>query len=924
MAVVLTAYKVDEMPHTMAQIAEELATYADQTIQILFSLLVDVVDKRRPDVRSVLMGKDTVAENDRERLVHALQAQGIWFQLLSIVEQNTAMRRIRRIESLRGPDKVNGTYARVIGDAVATGVTAKDMQSLLHAASVQPVITAHPTEAKRVTVLEIHRRIYLLLMELESPRWTERERDGLIDDLRNEIDLLWVTGELRLSKPSVDQEVNCGLHFFNESLYDGASKVIGKLERSLSEFYPNDDFDVPAFFRFGSWIGGDRDGNPHVTGEITRGALVRNRTNVLRHYRRELQTLGMKISVASHTLDEVPADFMRALEKALNESGDKENIASHNPGEIFRQFTVCMLKKLENALDETSGSAGKESVARYSNVDALERDLRVLEKGLKDTRSEGLSKYLVRPLRHKVETFGFRTVSLDLRENSDTVNGTLAEIYCLLSGEDEAPAPDTDDWQRWVLAELARPLDTRPEFKGLSDRAVSTLDLFQIVAEAHDGPDRKCLGAFVLSMTRSASDVLAVYLLGKYAGAFSDAAGVENCLIMVVPLLETIADLRNGPAIMRELLSIPVVRRTVRELGGTQEVMVGYSDSNKDGGFFCSNWEVSKAQSKLSKVGVKSGVPISFFHGRGGSVGRGGAPTGHAIAAQPAGTINGRMRVTEQGEVISAKYANRGTAERQIELLGASVLEHTLKSGTEIELKPNPEFDEAMDAIAGLSFVAYRRLVEHSGLVTFYQAASPVDELALLNIGSRPARRFGADTLDDLRAIPWVFAWTQNRLIVPGWFGVGSALEQFLAVRGAHGEDLLSRMFQQSRLFRLIIDETEKTLPQIDLEIARDYAELVADEKIRDEVFALIEEELVRTSTMIQSITGSHEACQRFPLFRKRLSRRLPILKQIGRQQVGLIRRFRESKTAGKSEQRDMIPLLLAINCIAAGLGWTG
>lgn len=920
----LTASKAAGMPHIVAQINDELATYTDEIVQILFNVLIDVVEQRQPDLKSVLTGEETLRENNSKRLMPALQAQGIWFQLLSIAEQNAAMRRIRRVEGLRGPEQVGGTFASLFGDASAAGITAHELQKLLLTARVRPVITAHPTEAKRVTVLEIHRRIYLLLMQLESPRWTESERDALIDDLRNEVDLLWLTGELRLSQPSVAQEVNWGLHYFSESLFDGATKVVGKLERTLAERYPGFDFDVPAFFQFGSWIGGDRDGNPNVTGAITRGALVSNRLAALRHYRERLKELGMKISVASHALDNVPADFQQALEVRLRESGESDVIASNNPGEIFRQYVVCLHKKVQKTVQAAKGPLVSDFSAVYRSPDELARDLRKLEKGLKDAHCDQLSRYLVRPLRYKVETFGFRSVSLDLRENSDTVNQTLAEMYSQLNGGKEAPAPDSEQWKKWLLAELARPLDEKPKFESLSERSLSTLDMFEIVAEAQRGLDREALGAFVLSMTHSASDIFAVYLLAKYAGAFSDKNGVENCVIMVVPLLETISDLRNGPSIMRELLSTPFVRRTVRELGGTQEVMVGYSDSNKDGGFFCSNWEVSKAQSKLRKTGEAAGIPISFFHGRGGSVGRGGAPTGHAIAAQPAGTINGRMRVTEQGEVVSSKYANRGTAERQIELLGASVLEHTLKSGLEEELKPNPEFDEAMDAMAGLSYVAYRKLVEHPGLVAFYQAASPVDELALLKIGSRPARRFGAATLDDLRAIPWVFAWTQNRLIVPGWYGVGSAMQQLLAVRGQIGEDLLLRMFKESRLFRLIIDETEKTLPQIDLAIARKYAGLVPDEKISTDVFALIEEEFKLTTEMIRKITGSHEPCQRFPLFRRRLSRRLPILNQIGYQQVGLIQRFRAGKSAGKSDQQDMIPLLLSINCIAAGLGWTG
>ena len=337
--------------------------------------------------------------------------------------------------------------------------------------------------------------------------------------------------------------------------------------------------------------------------------------------------------------------------------------------------------------------------------------------------------------------------------------------------------------------------------------------------------DREAFGSFILSMTRSVADVLGVYLLAKEAGVFLDAAGTEICPLPIVPLFETIDDLRAAPAIMRELLAVPLVRRSTSWQGGVQEVMIGYSDSNKDGGFFTSNWELSKAQSKLTKLGDQTGVKIAFFHGRGGSVSRGGAPTGRAIAAQPAGSIRGRFRVTEQGEVVSSKYANRGTALYQMELLAASVFEHALKSEREEALVPHAEIDDAMEALSGASRAAYTRLISHPDLVTYFQSASPLEEISLLNIGSRPARRFGARSLADLRAIPWVFAWAQNRHLITGWYGLGSALETFIAVRGEEGEALLKRMFKDSRLFRLIMDEVEKTLLIVDLDIARDYSE---------------------------------------------------------------------------------------------------
>ena len=351
--------------------------------------------------------------------------------------------------------------------------------------------------------------------------------------------------------------------------------------------------------------------------------------------------------------------------------------------------------------------------------------------------------------------------------------------------------------------------------------------------------------------------------------------------------------------------------------------MIGYSDSNKDGGFLTSNWELYKAQIKLTRVGKETGVPIAFFHGRGGSVSRGGAPTGRAIAAQPAGSIQGRMRITEQGEVVSFKYANRGTAQYQIELLAASVAEHTLKSEREVALAPTAEFDEAMEALSGAAQAAYRRLVDHPDLLAYYQTASPLEEISLLNLGSRPARRFGARSLSDLRAIPWVFAWSQNRHFVPGWFGVGSGILTFLQVRGSRGTALVQRMFSDSRLFRLIVDEVEKTLSYVDLDVAREYAELVPDQHVRDAVFPMIEAEYHRTVEAVLRISGASELAARFPRFRRKLARRLPTLNQISRQQIELLRRFRGSG-GDKSQEELLSALLLSINCIATGFGATG
>jgi phosphoenolpyruvate carboxylase len=923
----LEPFSTVSLPESPDPVAASAAAYANEVVELLSGLLLGLVRERQPEVESVLRGERPPSEVSPELLARTLQVQGLWFQLLSIAEQNAAMRRRRQIEVERGYDQLRGTFANVISGAVAAKVPAETIRSLLDILRVRPVITAHPTEAKRVTVLEKHRRIYRRLVDLESPRWTPRERQALVDGLRNEIELLWNTGELRLAKPTVPQEVFWGLHFFNETLFEAVPDLLEKLERALALGYPGQSFQVAPFLQFGSWVGGDRDGNPFVTNEVTRSTLLENRLTALARYRRRLAELVRALSITERALPVTEA-FRVALNRELQASGDGEGIAARNPGEVFRQFLACMIGRVDAMIASAERGQAGAGPAGYKSADALANDLRQIEEQLASGGSVSLAAMLVRPVRREVESFRFSTVRLDLRENTTKLNAALADLW-RGSGPPDRPAdsnlPDerSDGWRQWLASELARPLAPGGNRPTLPPESAETQGMFDLVRDLRDEIDREAFGSFVLSMTRSASDVLGAYLFAKNAGLFADAAGVESCTLPIVPLFETIEDLQRAPAIMRELLAIPLVRRSVRSQGGVQEVMIGYSDSNKDGGFLTSNWELSKAQIKLTRVGKEAGIPIAFFHGRGGSVSRGGAPTGRAIAAQPAGSIQGRMRITEQGEVVSFKYANRGTAQYQLELLAASVVEHTLKSEQEKALVPTAEFDEAMEALSGAAQASYRQLIDHPDLLPYYQAASPLEEISLLNLGSRPARRFGARSLSDLRAIPWVFAWSQNRHFVPGWYGVGSGILTFLDVRGKRGAALLDRMFAESRLFRLIVDEVEKTLTYVDLDIAREYAELVPDAAARSRILTLVEEEYQRTVEAVLRISGGRELVERYPRFRRRLARRLPTINQVSRQQIELLRRFRDSGS-DKSQEEQLSALLLSINTIAAGFGATG
>jgi phosphoenolpyruvate carboxylase len=917
---VLDPFAAASLPESADPAAASAAAYATEVVELLSGLLLELVRERQPDVEPVLRGEREVADVSPDVLARTLQVQGIWFQLLSIAEQNAAMRRRRQIEAERGHAQLRGTFAHVISSAAAAGIPASEIHRLLEALRIRPVITAHPTEAKRVTVLEKHRRIYRRLVELESPRWTPRERQALMAGLRNDIELLWLTGELRLSKPTVPQEVYWGLHFFNETLFESVPDLMDKVERALEQYYPDDSFTVPAFFQFGSWIGGDRDGNPFVTNDVTRSTLLENRLTVVRRYQRRLSELVRALSITERSLPPTER-FREALDRELAATGEAEAIATRNPGEIFRQYIATMLRRLDVMIRATERGDTRVDPAGYASADALIGDLRLIESELVDGRRPELSASLVRPVRREVEAFRFSTVRLDVRENTTKLNAALRALHAAIAGS-EAPA-DAGAWRAWLAGELARPLAPGAPIPPLPADTAETLGMFALVRTLREEVDREAFGVFILSMTRSANDVLGAYLLAKTAGLFADAPAVESCTLPIVPLFETIDDLQRAPAIMKELFNVPLVRRSVRSQGGVQEVMIGYSDSNKDGGFLASNWELYKAQIKLTRLGREAGVPIAFFHGRGGSVSRGGAPTGRAIAAQPAGSVGGRMRITEQGEVVSFKYANRGTAQYQIELLAASVVEHTLKSEREEALVPTAEGDEAMEALSGAAMAAYRRLIDDPSLLPYYQAASPLEELTLLNLGSRPARRFGAQSLSDLRAIPWVFAWSQNRHFIPGWYGVGSGILTFLEVRGERGSSLLGRMFADSRLFRLIVDEVEKTLSYVDLDFAKEYAELVPDPKVRDTIFPMIEEEYHRTVEAVLRISGGRELAERFPRFRRKLARRMPTLNQVSRQQIELLRRFRESG-GDRTQEEQLSALLLSINAIAAGFGATG
>ncbi|MCT4556419.1 MAG: phosphoenolpyruvate carboxylase [Pelagimonas sp.] len=871
------------------------ATASDQTERLrdrLKQAWTHVLARRAPDL---LNDQDAHrATWSADQASDHLQAATIWFHLQQILDENASIRSGRQVERLNGAAARKGSFAQALESATADERSA--MQNLIaqNRLSVGPTLTAHPTEAKRVSVLDIHRRIYRCLVELETRRWSPREEAQLQRTLEMEIDLLWMTGELRLERPSLDAEIDWGLQFYRTSLIQAVPRVFESFASATQ-----DVFETPlpdsCCLRFHSWIGGDRDGNPHVTAKVTAQALERAHDMARDLYLERLDEIVRKLSISAR-LAPLPQPTAEALNRLIDaRASDASALRQRNPNEIFRQAMAAIRSCLFDG--------------RYTHVRDFEKDLTKVETALHAMNATLLAQDLIRPLRWQVQVFGLRMHTLDIRQNSDVVTRTLQAIW---QAQGETPAPGTAQWGARLRRELSQTGLVHISNDRLTDEAAELMDLLRLMHDYQSGVDPEALGPFILSMTRSSDDILAVYLLARYAGF-----GGETLSLKVVPLLETISDLEAAPDILRDVLSTPLALRSLRNSSGRIEIMLGYSDSNKDGGFLRSVWSLDRAQRAITRALAPFRLKPVFFHGRGGSVSRGGAPTGRAIAAQPRGTLDGALRMTEQGEVVSAKYANTGTAAAQLELLASSVLSHSATSGLE---PVDPEQDDALEALASLSQTAYVALISDPGFLTYFNQASPVDELALLRIGSRPARRFGAASLDDLRAIPWVFAWSQNRHMITGWYGVGNALETFVRIRGTRGKTLLQRMFQHNALFRLMIDEVEKSLLLCDMDIARRYAELVNDREISKTIFDRISSEYGQAQQMIRSITGQPVA-NRFPRLRAQTHRNDPVLRAAHDLQVDLLHEVRSNPNPANPAR---IQLMQSMNCISAGLGWTG
>ena len=809
------------------------------------------------------------------------------------------------------------------------GITPKIISQTLAHSFVSPVLTAHPTEVQRQSILSAERDIAELLHERDEIKaraavvnatkdaLTPKELAANEQRMRARVMQLWQTRLLRFSKLTVADEIENSLSYYESTFLREIPKIYASLEEALGT-HP-----VAPFLRMGQWIGGDRDGNPNVNAQTLQQALKRQAEVALRHYLTEVHYLGSELSLSAMLVDFPPAM------KALAEKSPDTN--AHRMDEPYRRALTGMYARLAATLKSlTGGDAARHAVEPqnpYADASSFLADLKIIQTSLKSHHAQALAAQRLDPLIRAVEVFGFHLATVDLRQSSDQHEKVVDELLHTARIEKDYAALDETS-KRAVLMQLlndARPL--RIPGAAYTEHTQSELAIFEAALAARATYGAEAIRHYIISHTETVSDLLEVLLLqkevGLMRGTLDDKALVD---LIVVPLFETIEDLRNSASIMREFYALPGIANLVKRSGAEQDIMLGYSDSNKDGGIFTSNWELYRAEVALvedfDRLANSHNIQLRMFHGRGGTVGRGGGPSYQAILAQPPGTVRGQIRLTEQGEVIGSKYANPEIGRRNLETLVAATLEATLLQPTKTAPR---NFLETAAQLSEASMAAYRHLVyETAGFNDYFFGATPIREIAELNIGSRPASRKANQKIEDLRAIPWGFSWGQCRLTLPGWFGFGSAVEKFLD-RPTDKERkaalaLLQKMVKQWPFFKTLLSNIDMVLAKSDLALASRYSELVSDVKLRKKIFAAIETEWHRTADVMTLLTGEKHRLANNPALARSIRHRFPYIDPLHHLQVELIRRYRE----GKADERVQRGIHISINGIAAGLRNTG
>ena len=845
--------------------------------------------------------------------VRIVRAFSYFSHLANIAEDHNNIRRMRQ-HSLARDLPAAGTLANAVARAHEAGITSKDIFAFFAKAEVSPVLTAHPTEVRRKSTIDREMEIAALLDRRDRTQLTPEEFEVSEEQLRRAVLTLWQTNLLRRTKLTVLDEVANGLSFYGYTFLREVPRLHCALEDRLktsNNEVPDSGADLASFLRMGSWIGGDRDGNPFVTAQVMQNTLRMQSTQILTYYLEELHELGAELSLAVNLAD--VSTELRALAK------QSPDTSPHRAGEPYRLAVSGIYARLTATARALKLETSRQPVGdaeAYVNAAQFKADLDILNRSLMANHSGVIARGRLRQLRRAADCFGFHLAALDMRQNSAVHERTIAELV-------EAAVPGTgyrelSEEKRTALLlremKTARPL-TSP-FVAYSDETRSELLVLRAGAEAHAIYGAAVIPQCIISMTEGISDLLEVAVLLKEVGLVSPSG---KSSINIVPLFETIDDLRNCAQIMDQLLSLPDYRNLVHSRGSLQEVMLGYSDSNKDGGFVTSGWELYKAEIGLIEVFQKHGVRLRLFHGRGGSVGRGGGPSYDAILAQPGGAVSGQIRITEQGEIISSKYSNPEVGRHNLEILAAATLEASLLQPK--HSAPRNEYITAMEELSALAYDAYRNLVyETEGFEDYFWASTVIAEISTLNIGSRPASRTKTRKIEDLRAIPWVFSWAQCRLMLPGWYGFGSAVNMWVAKNPGKGISFLRELYREWPFFQTLLSNMDMVLSKSSIAIASRYAELVDDEKLRETIFNRIRSEWHGSIKVLLKIMGHDRLLQGNRLLERSIRNRFPYLDPLNHVQVELLKAHR----AQSQDEQVLRGIQLTINGISAGLRNSG
>ena len=856
------------------------------------------------------------------------QAFSVAFQLLNLVEENAAEQTRRKREREEGMSAERGLWGEALEKLKGDGFSSSDIARTLPQVRVEPVLTAHPTEAKRLTVLEQHRELFRALVERENPLLTQSEHASIRRRVKAILERLWRTGEILLVKPEVADERRQSAHYLREIFPDALIRLDSRLKSAWSDagFSQSELAGHFPLLRFGTWVGGDRDGHPLVTAQITRETLLDLRLNALIVMDRRLERLAEKMSLSVNG-QSAPEFLLDKIKELVPLVGPRAfTILDKDEEEPWRQLARLIGARLplDTRADEP---VLRDEAGFYRFPDELRDDLDVLKASLEAVGAQRLVETDLTLIYRSLDAFGFHLAALDVRQNSAFHDRALSQLMVAagIDGED-FPLWNESERLRFLNGELKSPRPFMHPGARVEGEAGAVLDCLRVLAEHIETYGADGLGSLIVSMTRSLSDLLVVFVLAREAGLMRMTEAGLVCALPVVPLFETVEDLEGSSDILRAFLEHPVARASLqkqaRGAGPTQQVMIGYSDSNKDKGIFASQWALQTGQRAMAEVGQSTGVKIRFFHGRGGTISRGAGPTNRFLEALPHGSLSGDVRVTEQGETIAQKYGNRATATYNLELLLAGVATNTLRGS-----RPAPSNDRLnaiCERLAQSSGDAYRALLQTEGFIPFFREATPIDALENARIGSRPARRTGQASLADLRAIPWVFSWNQSRFYLPGWFGLGSALTELQSESPAEF-DFLRTSVKESKFLRYVFTNVETNLASTDFALMRRYADLVEDEAIRERVFSIIADEWHKMNASIEAIFGGSLEARR-PRMIKTLEVRARALGILHDQQLELLKQWRAAHKMGEAQKADeLLPeLLLSINAIASGLRTTG